>query len=86
MFSEQKKAELESAITDYVVTKVPEFDLAQHADTSFSRLGLDSLGHVELTAALEKVLGVELEPDLAFNYPTVTALLEQLAQLQAEEA
>ena len=92
MFSEKLKEALVEAISEYVVTQIPSFDIAEHAETSFSRLGLDSLSHVELTAVIEKTLSVELEPDLAFNYPTVTALIQFLSeeygqqQESAEEA
>lgn len=85
MFTEEMTATLEAAIVEYVVTKVPTFNLAEHAETSFSRLGLDSLGHVELTAVIEKTLALELEPDLAFNYPTVTALIKHLGENFAQE-
>jgi|GEM_PF-4971296 len=92
MFSEDLKQTLVETISEYVIAKVPSFDIAEHADTSFSRLGLDSLEHVELTMIIEKALSIELAPDLAFNYPTVTALIqvcsEEYARHQqgAEEA
>lgn len=85
MISEQLKEGLIKAISEYVQSKIPDFDIAEHADTSFSRLGLDSLEHVELTATIEKALSIELEPDLAFNYPTVTALIQFVSEVHGQQ-
>ena len=41
--------------------------------------GLSSTDAVQLTAALERALGRELPPTLAFNYPTVASLVAFLA-------
>lgn len=65
---------LNEAITTYIKTRLPEFDEASHSDVSFSKLGLDSLGHVELSAVIESSSKLTVEPDIAFNYPTVNAL------------
>jgi acyl carrier protein len=41
--------------------------------------GLDSVGAVDLTAAIEKWLGREFSPTLAYEHPTVDALATFLA-------
>ena len=41
--------------------------------------GLDSLGAVELRAALSAAFGVELPATLIFDYPSVSALSRHLA-------
>jgi acyl carrier protein len=41
-------------------------------------LGLDSRTAIALSGDLEKVLGRELSPTLAWDYPTVEALAEHL--------
>jgi acyl carrier protein len=48
-------------------------------DAKFSRLGLDSVNSVTLIIALEEWLGMELDPGLAFDYPTLRKLSEHLA-------
>ena len=53
-------------------------------DAKFARLGLDSVNSVTLILALEEWLGMELNPELAADYPTLRKLSEHLAgQLSA---
>ena len=53
----------------------PEID----QDASFASFGLDSLAMVELVARVGDALEVDLEPELAFNYPTIAAVSAHLA-------
>jgi acyl carrier protein len=43
------------------------------------RLGLDSSTAVALIMSLEEWLGIELMPELLFEYPTITGLSNHLA-------
>lgn len=54
-------------------------------DLPFDRYGLDSSAAIGLTGELEELLGVELEPTLLYNYPTVEALVQYLSK-QLEES
>jgi acyl carrier protein len=45
----------------------------------FDRYGLDSSAAVVLTGDLENWLGIEIEPTLLYDYPTVEALVEHLS-------
>lgn len=74
------KEALIAEITHYIASKVEGFSLEQHIDTSFSRLGLDSAGHVQLTTVIEDYMQVEIAPTLAFDYPTVNALVNHLTE------
>ncbi|WP_199610183.1 acyl carrier protein [Flocculibacter collagenilyticus] len=74
------KEELITEITDYIASKIEGFSLEQHIDTSFSRLGLDSAGHVQLTTVIEDYMQIEVAPTLAFDYPTVNALVNHLTE------
>ena len=47
---------------------------------SFDSFGLDSLEMVEMIEKLESTFGVELEPETAFNYPTIESLAAFLAE------
>jgi acyl carrier protein len=46
----------------------------------FADLGMDSLGAIELRTNLEQALGCRLPATLAFDYPTVEALVAHLAE------
>ena len=48
--------------------------------TTFARLGLDSANSVFLIVELEDRLGLELSPDLLFEYPTIRELARHLAE------
>jgi acyl transferase domain-containing protein/acyl carrier protein len=47
----------------------------------FADLGMDSLGSIELRTHLEQALGCRLPATLAFDYPTVGALVAHLLEL-----
>jgi acyl carrier protein len=54
-------------------------------ETQFARLGLDSANSVYLIVELEEWLGIELTPDLVFDYPTIAELARHLAGQPAGE-
>ena len=49
------------------------------ANTDVDRFGLDSAMAVALIMELEEWLGVELAPELLFEYPTIAGLSQHLA-------
>lgn len=67
-------------IASFIAAKTPEFSIDEHRDTSFSSLGLDSADHVRLSTLVEDSLSVEVDPTLAFDYPTINALVAYLEQ------
>ena len=73
----------EAAIRDWCVKYLAR-TLALPDDTigpemTFARLGLDSANSVFLIVELEDWLGLELTPDLLFEYPTIGELARHLA-------
>jgi acyl carrier protein len=50
-----------------------------------SNLGLDSRNAIALSGALEKLLGRELSPTLAWDYPTIEALAAHLVTTPSDE-
>lgn len=78
------KTSLITEVGNYMSTKFPEMDLEANLDSSFSGMGLDSLGHVELSGVVENVIGTAVQPDIAFNYPTVNALVNRALYLKME--
>lgn len=61
-------------------------DVQIDPDASFSSFGLDSIEMVEMIAKLEDEFGLALEPELAFNYPTVRSLSEYIDECQSDKA
>jgi len=50
-------------------------------DVDFDRFGLDSAKAVELTADISDWCGIELDPTVLYDYPTLTALSNHLVEL-----
>ena len=79
----------ESAIRDWCVEYLARtLDLQAQAidpDVKFVRLGLDSANSVYLIVELEEWLGIELTPDLLFEYPTIAELARYLAGRSASD-
>lgn len=51
----------------------------QDLDTPLAQLGLDSTQAVALTGELEDWLGVEVDPTLVFEFPSIRQLSQHLA-------
>lgn len=50
------------------------------ADTDFESLGFDSSAAVALVAEAEDWLGIDLEPAVFFEYPTIAAFAKHLSE------
>jgi acetyltransferase-like isoleucine patch superfamily enzyme/acyl carrier protein len=61
--------------------KVPPSQIDPAA--KFARLGIDSTSSIILTIELADWLGVELAPDIMFDYPTIADLARHLAEQSA---
>ncbi|MFD2645652.1 acyl carrier protein [Pseudomonas japonica] len=53
--------------------------------TTFSELGLDSATGVALTLDVGDWLGIEVEPTVIFDYPTVELFCTHVEQLHAQK-
>eukprot|EP00873_Tetraselmis_striata_P016306 jgi/Tetstr1/436570/TSEL_025367.t2 len=71
-----------SAVMDEV-TSVLELDV--NPDESLAKLGLDSIGSVELRNRLQTLAGRELPAVVVFDYPTVRALSDHIAGIHASK-
>ncbi len=80
------KETLKSEIVEYIVSRLPSFSLESDCDASFSRLGLDSADHVHLSTIIEDHLQIEVDPALAFNYPTMNSLFSHIESLRMTHA
>ena len=52
-------------------------------EASFAEMGLDSASSAYFIVELEEWLGLELSPELVFDYPTITQLARYLVEQQA---
>lgn len=75
-----RRALMESAIKADVGAVLRMAPQRVPSDRALKSLGLDSLMALELRNRLEKRCGSVLSPTLAWNYPTVLALAEHLAE------
>ena len=67
----------------YLARTVEESSIAIGPDIPFPQMGLDSATSAYFIVELEEWLGVELEPELVFDYPTVGDLARHIAARQA---
>lgn len=68
------KALITTRLQDYLRVHQPDFAEEIHDNLSFDYIGLDSVARVELIAALERHLGIALDPTAAYDFVTVGAL------------
>ncbi len=58
--------------------------LPEGTDRSFAELGLDSIAALDLRNALDRDLGTQLSATIAFDHPTVDALIDHVLDQAAE--
>ncbi|MBE9170246.1 acyl carrier protein [Pleurocapsales cyanobacterium LEGE 06147] len=74
------EAEIQEWIISYLAQMLEVSPDEINVTTAFDRYGLDSSAAVGLTGDLEDWLGIELEPTLMYDYPTIETLTEYLAE------
>ncbi|HEX3860700.1 MAG TPA: acyl carrier protein [Stellaceae bacterium] len=57
---------------------VDDPSIAIGPDVTFVQMGLDSATSAYFIVELEEWLGIELEPELVFDYPTITDLARHI--------
>lgn len=67
-------------ITERVAAELGMAEDAIEPDVPLAEYGLDSAGIVGLSGELAELLGRPLAPTLAFDFPTIDALAEHLAE------
>ncbi|AUI85591.1 hypothetical protein BS333_03970 [Vibrio azureus] len=76
------QSKMEAWLLEYLMPTFHQNNLSPNVNTSFDALGLDSMTRVQLVTALEDELGVELDPVLGFEYPTIASLCKQVESMQ----
>lgn len=73
----------ESEVADwcigYLQRTIDDASVVISADASFAEMGLDSASSTYFIVELEEWLGIELEPELVFEHPTIAALARHIA-------
>jgi acyl carrier protein len=79
----RSRADIEHWLRSYVaeMTGVPPERIS--ATATFDRLGLDSASAVALVGDIEDWLGVEIDPTLPYEHPTIEQLSTALEKLPA---
>ena len=76
----------ESEICSWCMTHVAKTidnpAIAVTPEASFAEMGLDSASSAYFIVELEEWLGLELPPELVFDYPTITQLARYLVERQ----
>ena len=72
-------AEIEDWIVAYLANLLETDPEEIEVTVPFDSYGLDSSAAIAMTGDLEDWLGVEIDPTLFYEYPTVSALVEHLA-------
>lgn len=79
------KDDLLSKLCEYVgsLLNIPPDQV--DVDKTFDRMGLDSSAILALTGDLEEWLGVNLDPSVGYDYPTMDLLAGHIAELAANQ-
>jgi len=77
-------------LTDYIKSYLSQLmDIPAHdfdVDSPLERYGLDSIGAAGLSGHLSETLGIELSPDMAYDYPTIASITAYVGSLMPAPA
>lgn len=80
------REEIQKWLTEYLAFLLGEKPEAVNIGLSFDNHGIDSAAAVSLVADLEEWMGLELDPTVVYDYPTVTQLTDYLVNQQGKGA
>jgi len=81
MSREATGAEIRLWCIDHIATMLERRAGEIDPNVKFARLGLDSATIINLIIAAEEWLGIEVDPDAVYEYPSVNLLSDHLAAL-----
>jgi len=84
--SRRSREEIQQWLTEYLAFLLDEKPEAVNIQASFDNYGMDSAAAVSLVADLEDWTGIELDPTIVYDYPTVPKLTDYLVDRQAHGA
>ena len=75
----------DTALVDWLTNRVAAYlgttPAAIETDVSFADYGLDSVFALDLCTGLEHEFGILAQPSIAWDYPTIDAIVRQLAEV-----
>lgn len=74
---------IQAWMTDYLAAQLKVDRASLDIRTPLDECGVDSAAAVRMMGDLEDYIGRELSPSLPYEYPTIEALSEHLAELAA---
>lgn len=80
------KDDIRERMIELVASALASSPQAIRSDTLFSKLGVDSVAVVDIARQLEMWLQLEIDPTVAWDYPTIDAMalyLEEQCRAQA---
>jgi acyl carrier protein len=78
------EAEISSWCMTQLAKTIDNPAIAITPEATFAEMGLDSASSAYFIVELEDWLGLELPPELVFDYPTITQLARYLVERQGE--
>jgi acyl carrier protein len=72
------EAELRDWCLAYVERTVADPAIAIGPDVTFPQMGLDSASSAYFVVELEEWLGIELDPEIVFDHPTIAQLASHI--------
>jgi acyl carrier protein len=76
------ETEIRDWCLDYVKRTCGDPSIAIGPDVTFAEMGLDSATSAHFIVELEEWLGIELDPEMVFDYPTIADLARYVAARQ----
>jgi len=73
------EAEIRDWCLDYVKRTVADPAISVGPDVTFPQMGLDSASSAYFIVELEEWLGIELDPEIVAEHPTIAALARYIA-------
>lgn len=84
MSSTTTESEVQTWLSSRIVSYGKRADLGFDADMDFSEIGLDSVYALTLCGDIEDQYGLEVDPEIMWDYPTIRSLAAHLTELGAE--
>jgi len=82
----RSRADIRSWLTAYLAFLLEEEPQSINTELSFDSHGIDSAAAVSLVGDLEEWMGIELDPTIVYDYPSVTQLADFLMTRQERSA